>query len=229
MNIKLSPREETSRPWNFSSHELRHPRSLDAGDSNTSPVSSTLADDNDAEDEYHSPLFMSPGPPGDTNAGGILGLDIRSISPRSLSSNMTSGGLVPIPRTPIAYKRSSASLKPTREDQKTLLHPDDSVQAIKRRKVDIEALKAESEKLAKKKLDSARRVEEARLRREKHEVCLLGEILWESLMMNQNILNKQYEALQQERLEVLKSIAADRDAEKEYLVSLSSIMRYSLD
>ncbi|MCJ1288908.1 hypothetical protein MMC34_000439 [Xylographa carneopallida] len=144
---------------------------------------------------------MSPGPPGDTNAGGILGLDIRSISPRSLSSNMTSGGLVPIPRTPIAYKRSSASLKPTREDQKTLLHPDDSVQAIKRRKVDIEALKAESEKLAKKKLDSARRVEEARLRREKHE----------------NILNKQYEALQQERLEVLKSIAADRDAEKEYL------------
>ncbi|MCJ1377392.1 hypothetical protein MMC17_000487 [Xylographa soralifera] len=201
VDIKPSPRQSISRPWSFPSYELRDPQSSVVGDFSPSSVASPLAADNDADEGRDSPLFVSPGPQEGLKSGSVLGSGTPPTSPVKLTSNFNSGSLAPTPRTPNALKRSFGSLKLTGEEQQTFPRFDDSIEAIKRRKVDIKALKAELKRLAETKVDSARRVEEARRKREEHE----------------RTLNERYEALERQRLEVLKSIAADHDAEKEYL------------
>ncbi|MCJ1389753.1 hypothetical protein MMC18_002610 [Xylographa bjoerkii] len=201
VETKPSPGQDTSQPWIFPPNELRDPQSLAATDLSPSPVASPPADDSDTGEGHYSPLFVSPEPQEGLRSGDVRGSYPRVTSPISLTSNVNFNNLAPIPRAPNFLKRSFGSPMLTGQEQQKGPPPDDTIQAPKRRKTDIKALKAEIKWLAKRKVDSARRVEEARGKREEHE----------------RTLNEQYEALEREKLEVLQSIAADNNAEEDYL------------
>ncbi|MCJ1281968.1 hypothetical protein MMC26_001291 [Xylographa opegraphella] len=198
---KIPPHLGISRPWSFPLDELRHPRSSATEGSSPSPVASMPTQDSGADEGLHTPLFLTPDSTERLKSVRILRSDTRPRNSLNLTSNINSDQLAPFPRTQDVLKRSFGSPKLTKEELQASPRPEDSVKAIKRRKIDIEALKADLKRLAARKADSARRVEEASRKREEHE----------------RILNEQYEALEQERWEILNSIAADYDAEEEYL------------
>ncbi|MCJ1397135.1 hypothetical protein MMC11_000327 [Xylographa trunciseda] len=201
VNIKSSPGLEANRPWSFPPNELRHPQPSTAGESSPSPEASQLANDDEADNPPYSPLYVSPEPPEDPRPGNLPEPYLRPTSLISVTSNTNSNNQAPMPETPNALKRSFGTLMLNGQEQQEVPLLFGSTRATKRRKIDIKALRVELEGLAKRKVDSARRVIEARRKREAHE----------------RTLNEQYEALERERLEMLKSIAADNEAEEEYL------------